>query len=216
MRLHTSLLFLASVAALASRSPDARADDAVTIAVPELPVARSETPSSTPVAVAVAREPECRKGWDTQEGFGVLFDGAKGPPSYGVRWLEEHRERRRCGDMSSLGSVGFGLDVRGEGTSAVEGEGVMRIHGGDDKPWAGGFSLELAAGAATDGQRAVAMGSAALLLDLGPAGIGASYQFPIGVDRPAWMGSLGLALRVQIPVWVSDVHEEGYAADAHR
>jgi hypothetical protein len=213
MRLHPSILFVASIAALASCSHAATADEAVTIAVPELPVARSETPSSTPVAVA--REPECRKGWDTQEGFGVLFDGAKGPPSYGVRWLEEHRERRRCGDMSSLGSVGFGLDVRGEGTSAVEGEGVIRIHGGDDRPWAGGISLELAAGGTTDGQRAFAMGSVALLFDLGPAGIGASYQFPIGADRPAWMGSLGLALRVQIPVWVSDVHEERYGAGEH-
>ncbi|HEY8091926.1 MAG TPA: hypothetical protein VIF09_28890 [Polyangiaceae bacterium] len=214
MRLHTSVLLFASVAALASRSRAAAADDAVVIKVPELPVARSETPASTPVVAA--REPECRKGWDIQQGFGVLFDGAKGPPSYGVRWLEDHRERRRCGDMSSLGSVGFALDVRGEGTSAMQGEGVIRIHGGDDKPWAGGFSLELAAGGATDGQRAIATGSVALLLDFGPAGIGASYQLPIGADRPAWMGSLGLALRVQIPLWVSESHEEAYAAGEHR
>jgi hypothetical protein len=47
-----------------------------------------------------------------------------------------------------------------------------------------------------------------LLLDFYYVGLGASYSFPIGVDRPAWLGGLEFALRIHVPIVVYDKHEE--------
>jgi hypothetical protein len=147
----------------------------------------------------------------------LLFDVGHGSPSFGARYLQQHRDRHRCGDAGELASLGLGAEVRGMGTSAVAAQGVVRVAGADEtRGVAGGFSAEAAAGVATGLGRTFATGSVAVLLDLGPVGVGASYQIPIGAARPAWLGSLGLALRVNIPLLTYDAHEERYAADPHR
>ncbi len=222
MRLRTSIialsLALAAVAGVCSLSRAARADPAVVVITPppppvstSAPIATSDEPRSSPVVVVAAppEDPPCgRRRSDAQPGIGAVLDGGKGPLSYGLRVMNDQRDHFACGDSRTVGAVGFGLEVRGEGTSAVDGQGVLRVHGGDDGPWAAGFTVEGALGAATDGTKSIATGSTALLFDLGAMSVGASYQFPIGADRPAWLGTLGLALRVNVPLMTTDVRHD--------
>jgi hypothetical protein len=146
---------------------------------------------------------------ERQHMLGAMLDAGQGPASYGARYLNSYQSGSGCGGLGGTGWYGFGGEVRGEGTSAAVAQVVGRAGGAGDTL---GMGVELAAGAGTTFARTIATGSFALLLDFYYFGVGISYAFPIGFDRPAWLSNgVELALRIHVPLFTYDEFEEHHS-----
>jgi hypothetical protein len=167
------------------------------------------TDETTPAAPPVRPLVQCRSGHDRQNLLGLLLDAGQGPVSYGARYLNQSRNSSGCGGLGFTSWFGFGAEIRGDGVSAMEAQAVGRLGGsGDVLP----LGLELAAGAGTTFGRTIALGTATALVDFDYFGVGASYRFPIGFDRPQWLGGLELALRIHFPLSTYDAQERRWSA----
>jgi hypothetical protein len=179
----------AALAAATARADGSKADTA--------PAATASPSSPRPV--------QCDSGENWEHVLGLVLDAGQGPLSLGGRYLNQYRTHSGCGGLGFVTWLGAGAEVRAEETSAMVTQAVARLGGAGD---AMAFGFELAGGAGTDFARTIATGSAALLFDFYYFGIGGSYQFPIGFTRPAWLGAIEVAVRIQVPIFRYGVHEE--------
>jgi hypothetical protein len=69
------------------------------------------------------------------------------------------------------------------------------------------YGIELGGGTATDFGRTVATGSFGFFFTLYYGEIGVAYHFPVGADRPSWLGGAQFAIRAYIPLLTYDSHE---------
>jgi hypothetical protein len=185
-------LELAACVALASAAGAARAE----------PPATAEAPAPAPPA---PRTIQCTEGHDRQHQLGFLLDAGQGQASYGVRYLNQYRVDSGCGGLGGTAWFGFGPEIRGDGASAMEFQAVVRAGIGGDAIPAG---VELSSGAATTFGRTIATGTATFVIDFNYFGLGAAYRFPIGADRPSWLGGLEFALRIHVPLFTYDVERK--------
>jgi hypothetical protein len=153
---------------------------------------------------------KCSSGENWEHVLGLVLDTGQGPLSLGGRYLHQYRYHGGCGGLGAITWAGMGAEVRAEETSAMVTQAVGRMGLWGD---AMAFGFELAAGAGTTFAHTIATGSAGILFDFYYFAIGGSYRFPIGFSRPAWLGAVELALRIQVPFFRYAVHEEEHVEE---
>ena len=167
--------------------------------------AGAEEPNAAQAHAKAANE--CSSERESQHLLGAVLDAGDGPASFGARYLNAHRSSSGCGGLGATLWYGYGAELRGQGAEAAVAQAVGKAGMAGD---AAAFGLELATGAGTTFDRTIATGSVAFLFDFYYLGVGLSYAFPIGADRPAWLGGPELAVRVNVPLFTYDHHEEHY------
>jgi hypothetical protein len=150
-------------------------------------------------------ERECVDSGNKEHVVGAILDVGGRTDSAGIRYLHSHLSGTACGGLGAFGWLSYGAETRVTFFPAVASYAVGRAGVLGD---GGGFSTELGFGGGTDLNKTSALGFLALfwsgyVFDLG--GIG---HFPLGGDRPNWLGTVQFAMRVHVPVYRYDRYEK--------
>lgn len=132
---------------------------------------------------------------DRQHTVGAVLD-LVGPAQVGARYLHVHRS----GDCGHFFFVGYGLDLRTARFDAALAHALVTL-GGEGHVLPGG-ALELGLGGGKDSERWLGTGMIGLFASLLHfLEVGAVAHFPIGVERPVWLGDVQLGIRLDLPVY---------------
>lgn len=150
---------------------------------------------------------ECHQSGNKEHVVGAILDVGGRTDSAGIRYLHSHVSGTACGGLGAFGWLSYGPEMRVTFFPAVASYAVARAGVLGD---GGGFSAELGLGGGSDLSKSRALGFFGLFLSGYVFDLGGVGHFPIGGDRPDWLGTVQFAMRIHVPVHRYDKYEQPF------
>src|ERR1041384_8364226 len=142
----------------------------------------------------------CSHSGSKQHLLGPILDTGELTDSAGLRYHHTHVGGYACEGLGTRHWGGYGLDVRGAFSAAVLGDATARVGMMGGHVAVPGIAIEAGIGGGTDFDVVRPSALLGIAFSVYWVDLGFSGQIPIGYERPHWLGSGQIALRVYLPL----------------